>query len=123
MNKLEVSLLVDAIRTRIRIPASYISTHPFYKVLVHPDKDVVIIRLQRDEDTDSRPAPKSGSYLISIHGAIKLLYRCPPTSNQTLALQMVNHGSDIDLIYHVNGLTRLRKDESYYLVSDIIGRY
>ena len=123
MKKLEVTLLVDAIRTRIRIPASYIKTHPHYKVMVNPVTADVIIRLQRDEDPDTRPAPQTGSYLISIHGAIKMLYRCPPTANQVLALPMKENGSCIDLTYSTSALTKLQSTDSCYLVRDVIGRY
>ena len=123
MKKMEVTLLVDAIRTRIRIPASYIKTHPHYKVMVNPDTDEVIIRLQRAEDADTRPAPQTGSYLISIHGAVKMLYRCPPAENQVLALPMKENGPSIDLTYSVSKLTMLGSTDRCYLVRDVIGRY
>lgn len=123
MKKMEVTLLVDAIRTRIRIPAVFIKTHPHYKVMVNPCTDEVIIRLQRDEDPDTRPAPQTGSYLISIHGAVKMLYRCPPAENQVLALPMKENGSCIDLTYSVSKLTKLGSTDRCYLVRDVIGRY
>ena len=122
-NKVVVTLLADQTRTRIRIPAQFANTHPHYKVLVNPNNAQIIIRLQRNEDDETRPAPQSGSYMVSVHGAIKQLYRCPPACNQDLTLDAKIDGSMMDIVFPINTLSKMHEfGNGTYLVRDVIGR-
>lgn len=120
---MKLSLLADKTRVRVSIPACYLSTHRFYSVFINPDKDTINIRLSHVEKENYRPAPKSGSYVISIRGAIILLLRVPPLTGCDLEASMTQHkDGDIEFVIKASAFQRKPTVDGLFLVSELIGR-
>ena len=120
---MKLSLLADKTRVRVSIPACYLSTHRFYSVFINPDKGTINIRLSGTEKENYRPAPKTGSYVISIRGAIILLLRVPPLTGCDLdtTVKAYNDG-DIEFVINASSFQRKPTEDGSFLVSELIGR-
>ncbi len=120
---MKLSLLADDTRVRVRIPACYLSTHRYYSVYINPDMDTISIRLSRTEKPDYRPAPRSGSYVISIRGAIILLLRVPPRTGSDLEVSAVTHNDgDVEFTIKASAFQKKLTADGAFLVSELIGR-
>ena len=119
----KMCIMGDSIRTRLRVPMCYLSSHKFYSVYFDQKKNMINVHLILNDNEVYRPCPTVGAYLVSIRGAISLSHRVFPTETREYVVAVTEY-DDRSIVISIDcNLFEAKPISSLgVMVADVIGR-